>query len=44
MYQPSRTEFEIEARQAAPMRGLMIAVPLAAGLWAGIYGVILAFA
>ena len=37
MHNLPSAEIEPEIREAAPIRGLLIAVPIAAGLWFGIY-------
>lgn len=44
MYQPPSKDFEAETREDAPIRGLLIAVPIAIGLWVGIYGLVALFA
>ncbi len=37
MYLPPHREFEIEATEGSPLRGLVIAVPIAGVLWFALY-------
>jgi hypothetical protein len=44
MYNPPRKDFEAEAIETSPLRGLLIAVPIGVALWFAIYALVRFFA